>query len=181
MPSYHFLKILIMKPKSRPSKIVPLALLFSLSACIPHTPEPELTQMEVRVIQTRDFDTTDLKLVMKTMMHVLQDEGYIIKNAVSDLGLLCAEKHLNIEDKTAAFLARCLEGEKARWSKQKIQEISANVSDFGDKVKVRVNFQIKNYDNLGCMMDIIDVKDPVVYQEFFTKVSKGIFLQKEGL
>lgn len=166
---------------SKLSKILPTALLFSLSACVPHSPEPELTQMEVRVIQTREFDTTDLKLVMKTMMHVLQDEGYIIKNAVSDLGLLCAEKHLNIEDKTAAFLARCLEGERARWSKQQVMEVSANVSDFGDKIRVRVNFQIKNFDNVGCMMDITDVKDPLLYQEFFAKVSKGIFLQKEGI
>lgn len=161
--------------------IISLALLPMLTACMPRNTEPPMTQMEVRVIQSREFDTPNLKLVMKTMMNVLQDEGYIIKNAVSDLGLLTAEKQINVEDKTQAFLLRCLAGEQARWCKQKVLEASANVSEYGTKTKIRINFQIKTFDNAGCVLDIIEVKDPEKYQEFFAKVNKGIFLQEEGL
>lgn len=161
--------------------IISLALLPMLTACMPRNTEPPMTQMEVRVIQSREFDTPNLKLVMKTMMNVLQDEGYIIKNAVSDLGLLTAEKQINVEDKAQAFLLCCLAGERARWCKQKVLEASANVSEYGTKTKIRINFQIKTFDNAGCVLDIIEVKDPEVYQEFFAKVNKGIFLQEEGL
>lgn len=155
--------------------------LLILTSCAPRPVETPLTQMEIRAIQTREFETSDLKLVMKTMMHVLQDDGYIIKNAVLDLGLLCAEKQANVEDKTQAFLAACASGDKARWCKQKIMEASANVSEFGSCTRVRMNFQVKTYDNAGALMDIMDVKDMAVYQEFFAKVYKSIFIQSEGI
>lgn len=156
-----------------------LALLFCAS-CTPQV-EPPMTQLEIRVAQTREFDTSDIKLVMKTMMNVLQDEGYIIKNAVLDLGLLAAEKQINIENKAEAFFSTVLCGNQARWNKNQVLEASANVSEFGARTRVRINFQIKTFDNFGCVKDIIDVKDSEIYQEFFDKVYKGIFLQKEGL
>ena len=158
-----------------------LMLLLSLASCVPPVQEPPMTQMEIRVAQTREFDTENTKLVMKTMMNVLQDEGYIIKNAVLDLGLLTAEKQLNVENKQEVFFAKLAMGDTARWNKHQTLEASANVSEFGNQTRVRVNFQVKTYDNVGCISEVVDVKNPEIYQVFFTKVHKGIFLQKEGL
>ncbi len=71
--------------------------LFTCS-CLQIPPEaPPMTQLQVRAVQTREFDTTDIKLVTKSVMHVLQDEGFIIKNAVLDLGLVNAEKYIEKE------------------------------------------------------------------------------------
>lgn len=151
------------------------------TSCTPRPSEPPMTQLEIRVAQTREFETTDTKLVMKSMMNVLQDEGYIIKNAVLDLGLLSAEKQVDIENKTEAFFAVCALGNQARWNKHQVLEASANVSDFGNQTRVRINFQFKTFDNFGCVKDIKEIKDPEIYQTFFTKVNKGIFLQQEGV
>jgi hypothetical protein len=67
----------------------------------PTTPK---TQLEIREIQTRSYDTPDTKMVMKAVLNVLQDEGYNIKNAETELGLLTASKEIDIEDKTQAAL-----------------------------------------------------------------------------
>ena len=143
--------------------------------------ERPLTQLEIRQLQTREFETGDSKLVMKSMLNVLQDEGFIVKNAVSDLGLLNAEKNIDLENKIASAFITALAGEKARWNKQHLLEASANITPFGDKTRVRINFQSKVIDNAGCVQKIETIADGRYYQIFFEKVSKGIFLQEQDL
>src|ERR1041384_4081139 len=53
---------------------------------------PQKTALEIREMQTRSFATTDQKMVMKSLLNVLQDEGFMVKNANTELGLLTAEK-----------------------------------------------------------------------------------------
>lgn len=143
----------------------------------PHR-EPPMTQLQIREIQTREFNISDSKVIMKSMMNILQDEGFIIKNVVLDLGLLSAEKNINIENKTEAIFARLFLDPNARWNKQQTLEISANVSEFGSKIRIRINFQTKTIDNFGCPQDVKIINDPIYYQNFFDKVGKAIFIQE---
>ena len=48
-------------------------------------------------------------------------------------------------------------------------------------VKVRAVFQKKVLDNLGGIMGVQQVQDPEFYQTFFSKVDKGIFIEKQNL
>ena len=115
------------------------------------------------------------------MLNVLQDDGFIIKNAVVDLGLITAAKELDIENKGKAFFASLFRGSKARWKKNSIIEVSTNVSPHGRNMKVRSNFQVKVFDNKGGVVTVEHVDDPAYYQEFFMKIDKGLYLQKENL
>lgn len=162
-------------------RIFALIVVLALTGCAHYTAEPPMTQLQVREIQSRDFDTSDAKLVMKSMMNVLQDEGFIIKNAVLDLGLLSAEKNVNVENACVVLMKRFLAEKNARWDKHQVLEASANVSEFGDKTRVRMTFQTKTIDNFGCPKEVETISDPVYYQQFFEKVSKGIFLQQENI
>jgi len=47
------------------------------------TPPP----LQVREYQTRTYDTSDTKMVVKAVLNVLQDEGFIIQVVNADLGL----------------------------------------------------------------------------------------------
>jgi len=153
-----------------------------MTGCVhPRSEDPIVTQLQTREIQSRDFDTSNTKLVMKSMMNVLQDEGFIIKNAVVDLGLLSAEKNIDVENKAQAFAATLFAGAQARWNKHQLLEASANVSEFGSQTRVRINFQTKTMDNYGCPKDVITIKDPLYYQVFFDKVGKGIFIQEQDI
>jgi len=45
--------------------------------------------------------------------------------------------------------------------------------------RVRVNFEMTVLDNTGAITRISPIDDPVHYEQFFTKVDKSIFLQRE--
>ncbi|MFP3868667.1 MAG: hypothetical protein ACLFUU_11005 [Desulfobacteraceae bacterium] len=149
--------------------------------CATTTYKPPKTQLQIREFQTREYDTKDVKMVMKALLNVLQDDGYIVKNANVDLGLLSAEKDVDVESKAQAFICALLAGQQARWKKHCILECSGNVSEHGDKTKVRINFQGKTIDNKGAVMAVNQIDDPNFYQEFFFKVDKGIFIGEQKL
>lgn len=140
--------------------------------------EPEKTQLEIREIQTRTFDTPDSKMVLKTMLNVLQDDGFIVTEGNADLGLLSATKELDVQTEGAVFWGTFF---NLAWDKNAIVEATANVSEFGKQTRVRVNFQQKVYDSTGGVSTVDQITDPKFYQEFFVKVDKGLFIQKENI
>jgi len=152
-------------------------------SCATYNPnaEPEKTQLQIREFQTRTYDVDSEIMVLKAVANVLQDEGYIITNAEADLGLITAQKEASIEDGTEKFFAIIFFGANARYKKNSIIESTANVSQFGKQVKVRINFQLKAYDNHGQLIEIGRIDDAEFYQNFFAKVDKGIFIQKENI
>ena len=160
--------------------LMPLVALFAVG-CATGNAKPIPTQMQIREYQTRMYDTTDTKMVMKAMLNVLQDDGFIVKNAVVELGLLSAEKQVDIESTGEAFLATFFAGSAATWKKARCIDCTANVNEYGDQVRVRVNFQMKVLNNKGGIMKLEQVKDQKYYQNFFSKVDKGIFIEKEEL
>jgi hypothetical protein len=145
---------------------------------------PEKTQLQIREFQTRTYETNNVKMVMKAMLNVLQDDGFIVKNANVELGLLSAMKEIDVTDKASAFfsgLAVALGGQESTYRKSSIIDCTANISEFGTQSRVRVNFQIKVLNNKGGIMDVKQIEDEKYYQDFFSKVDKGIFIQKEKL
>lgn len=160
---------------------VPLILFLLLAGCAIQPPVPQKTQLEIREFQTRSYETKDVKMVMKSLLNVLQDDEYIVKNANVDLGLLTATKEVDVENKGEAFMLSLLAGKEARWNKNSIIECSANVSEYGTQTRVRVNFQLKTMNNKGEVVGVKQIDDSKYYQEFFSKVDKGIFIQKEKL
>ncbi len=68
------------------------------TACSSSKPKESVkTQLEIRQFQTRMFEKVDIKKVMKSVLNVLQDEGFIVKNVALDLGFLTAAKEEDIE------------------------------------------------------------------------------------
>lgn len=149
--------------------------------CVTTPATPPKTQLEIREFQTRDYETSDVKMVMKSLLNVLQDDNYIVKNANVELGLLSATKEIDVESKGQAVLLSLLAGQNARWKKNSTIECSGNVTEMGKVTKVRVNFQIKTMDNKGGVVEVKTIEDPQFYQEFFAKVDKGIFIGKQKL
>ncbi|MFH0800241.1 MAG: hypothetical protein V2A66_08705 [Pseudomonadota bacterium] len=161
-----------------------LSLLILVSSCSWFTSEPPKTQLQIREFQTRTFDTKDPKLVIKALLNVLQDEGFIIKNADANLGFLSATKEVDLGGGSPfgfSWGTTNNSKEPARWNKLSVIDATANVSEYGKQCRVRVNFQKKILDNLGAVVEAGPIDDGNYYQIFFEKVDKGIFLQKENL
>ncbi|MCX8054480.1 MAG: hypothetical protein N3A67_02290 [Ignavibacteria bacterium] len=171
-----------------------LLFMLALSSCTvisTSRQETQMTQTQIREFQTRFIDTNDVKLVMKSVLNVLQDDGYIVKNAVVDLGLVTASKEIDLSNPRRQkddfweqfFLSLSNTNANQREVYKKIRqiEVSVNVSEFGRQTKVRANFQARELDNNGNVIKVYSVDDAKFYQDFFAKVDKGVFLQKQGL
>ena len=151
--------------------------------------QPPKTQLEVREFQTRTFDTPDHKLVMKAMLNVLQDDGYVVKNAVVDLGLITAEKEIDVAPGRSGSGGLFGGGtvifggphSPPTYNKTEVRDFTGNVSEFGNQTKVRVSFQRKLLDNRGDVVEVEAIDDPEFYQDFFSRMDKSLFLQKEQL
>lgn len=162
--------------------LLSLFCLLFVVACAPaKKPEPVKTQLEIREFQTRTFDVQNVRLVMKSVLNVLQDDNYIVKNVALDLGFLTATKEEDVEDSSDKFWSQFTRANEARWPKHRIIEATVNVSEFGKGVRIRVNFQSKVLDNKGSIVAVNQITDEKFYQDIFAKIDKGIFIQNQNI
>lgn len=153
------------------------AVLGCAPAPMPPMQQQPRTQLQSREFQTRAYETTDTKLILKALVNVLQDDGFIVKNANQDLGLVVAAKGTENPDTPAMLWLRT----ELLWDKTFVVECSANVSEFGRQTKVRVNFEERSINNRGAISHVKQIDDAKYYQDFFMRVDKGIFIQRERL
>ena len=165
--------------------ILSCASVLGLGSCAPmDKPKPQKTQLQIREFQTKNFEELDIKVVMKSALNVLQDDGYVIRNVNLEMGFLNATKELDIEkseDRFWANMANLNNHSAPTWDKLNMIECTINVTTINGQSRVRANFQSKKMNNLGNVVKVKQVEDPLFYQEFFSKMDKGIFLQKNHL
>lgn len=146
------------------------------------TATPLKTQLQLREFQTRTYDVKESKIAMKALVNAFQDDGYIIKHAVVDLGLLTASKELDAGTSFGEkFWLTFFWGVNAKWKSNITIEATANVTEFAEQTRVRVIFQAKIFDNKGGVVEVKQVDDEQFYKEFFAIVDKGMFLEKEKI
>ncbi|MCB0345774.1 MAG: hypothetical protein KDD66_11700 [Bdellovibrionales bacterium] len=152
-------------------------------ACAHQPPTPQKTQLEIRQLQTREYPNkkSDTKRIMKAVLNVLQDEGFIVTNADRELGFITAKKETDVKDGLETFMAAFAQGSEARYRVNQIMEASVNITEFGSQTRVRAIFQTKVLDNFGGTVSVQQIEDGKFYQEFFAKVDKGVFIEKQGL
>ena len=107
---------------------------------------------ERRARETRRFDTTDEVKLLRTSLVLLQDSGYQLAEMDGDLG----------------FFA----GFKPGWDHMSVS--TQPVASPRQGVDVRVTFQTLTW-TLGRLRE--PVKDPALYQAFFDRLSKAVFLE----
>ncbi len=80
---------------SRLQRLVLLLGLLSLAGCATTTPTNIAgggTQLETRQIQTREYDTLDKAMTMRSVIATLQDLGFTIDQADAELGTITATR-----------------------------------------------------------------------------------------
>lgn len=143
-----------------------------------------MTQLEKRQFQTRTYDSNDKPLVMKAMLNVLQDEGFIVYNANPLLGFIYGVKDFDTSDPNIDISKEFgLSKSRLNWNGVKVAtvETTANITEYGKSMRVRVNFKRKLLNIYGNAQFIDDINDEQYYQDFFSKVDKAIFLQKQKI
>lgn len=140
--------------------------------------EPK-SQLELRQMQTREFDTTDTKMALKALLNVLQDDNFIVEQVNTEIGFFKASKTMETEDVDSKFWGTFWHGSDAEWVKNSVVDCTANVTLHGQRIRIRANFQVKELNNKGAVENVRAVDNPEFYQAFFAKVSKGLFIEQE--
>lgn len=159
--------------------LIPAAL---AAGCAPNIP-PAKTQLEVRAFQTYIFDTADNKLVMKAMFNALQDEGYVVRNAVIELGLITATREVDLAPGRYTDGGVGVFGWQAppAFAKLEVYDFTGNVSELGEQTRIRISFQRKVFDSRGQVIEVQPIDDAAFYRDFFSRIDKSVYLQKERL
>ncbi len=127
-------------------------------------PEPELSPLQLRMLQTHDFGGAEAPAVLKAMVHVFQDDGFIVRVADPSLGVLTAERESTLASRDRVVV-----------------EATANVTRAGGQTVGRVNFHEREIDKRGRIRRAARRLEPALYQGFFAKVEKAVFLQRSSV
>lgn len=145
------------------------------------------TQLALRQIQSETVDSTDIKYISRVIIQVLQDDGYIIDNLDSDIGYFYASKKLDggKEEYEWEFLDIYYPYAIYKLLKQgrNILEIKATISIklYQKQSKIRALFISNLIDENGKIKSVETIDDPKFYNDFFAKISKGLFLENNEL
>jgi len=140
-----------------------------------------------RQIQTKKYQTTDEVRILTACAGLLQDMGFNIDESETKLGLISSSKMRSAENAaqiTAAILVALMGGGAMPVDKeQKMRAciVTRPVGDRGEYVAVRVTFQRIVWNTQGQVTKSESLTNPKIYQEFFDKLSKAIFLEAQEL
>ena len=109
--------------------------------------ETSESQVKLRSMQSRVFDTADRDRMLRTIIATLQDLGFVIDDADSGLGTVSGTKR-------SGYSLRMTVSIRPRGSKQTI-------------VRSNAQYNLKT------------VEDPEPYQQFFSSLSKALFLEAQ--
>jgi hypothetical protein len=109
------------------------------------------SQLKLRSIQSRAYDTTDRQMVLRGVIATLQDLEFMIEAADAALGTVTARKFLLLRGTPVASDLTLTVTVRPRGEKQMLVRLNA---EFNRKA----------------------VEDPEVYQSFFVALGKSLFL-----
>jgi len=102
------------------------------------------SQVELRSMQTRAFDTADKIQITRSVVATLQDLGFVIDNADADFGTVSATK---------------LDGYQIKMT-----------------ISIRPKSKTTMLVRANAQYNLKSIEDPKMYQDFFTTLSKAMFL-----
>lgn len=167
--------------------ILSVVLIFGCAANKSIVERPTKSQLELRGIQSRTVDSTDIKFITRMIVQVLQDDSYTIANLDSDVGFLNATKEIDGGKEKYKFALYDIYYPIAIYKAVKlgrnIIEVKATISVrvYKKNSKIRASFNSTLIDKNGKVKSIKTIEDQKFYQSFFAKVDKALFLEKNEL
>jgi hypothetical protein len=143
--------------------------------------------VQVRQLQTRRFDDVDEGTLLAACAGVLQDLGFNLDESETELGVVVASKRRDVRNRVMATMTNLLDiFVDIEIAIDKEQRIRASLVTWKDPDKervyfVRVTFQrvVWNTDNEVSRREALN--DPELYQRFFDRLSKSVFLEAHSL
>lgn len=136
--------------------------------------------MAWRQQQTRRFDTLNEKKVIQASASLLQDLGFTLSESEVPLGVLTATKDRSAVEAgqvVGAFFLSALAGTNVAHDTSQTFRASIVTRPQGKSILVRVTFQRVVWNSHNQISRLERLNDPNQYSEFFSKLSKSLFLE----
>ena len=143
---------------------------------------PEM--LATRECQTRTFDSGGEISVLSACAAVLQDTGFTLEESELSIGVITASKTRNVpmDGKQVAKMAAMILGMYIPVEKEEIFTACVMTCPrAGKRVTVRVAFRCETRDIANNTIDVEILGEADLYQEFFSRLSKALFLQEQGI
>jgi len=133
-----------------------------------------------RQLQTRRFDTKNEADILSACASLLQDLGFVIGKSETKAGLITASKERDATDAgqiAGAIVMAALFGVATPVDDYQTIRASVVTRPVGGGINVRVTFQRAVWNNYGKISRLERLDEPEMYEGFFEKLSKSIFLE----
>lgn len=132
-----------------------------------------------RQLQTRVFETENEIRLLEASAAVLQDLGFTINESEVKCGVIVCSKDRNVTefyDVGLSIIASVFFIDYEYATRQKVLASLVTRPLEGKKIAVRITFQHLVWDTERKLIKNERINEPEIYQEFFSKLSKSVFL-----
>jgi hypothetical protein len=151
--------------------------------------------LKIRSMQSRGYDTRDEKKILSASASALQDMGFTLEDSETKLGLIVGVKEADATDKrqvalrTTGLILGALAGAVVAGDTygdlDDVQKVRASlVATPGQSKKntlVRITFQRIVWNKNKQISRMETLQDPKLYQGFFDRLSKSVFLEEHQI
>lgn len=140
--------------------------------------------LQRRGLQTRKFDTIDEAKLLSAAVGLIQDLGFTIEGTQAKLGLVTGSKQRDATDGgqvAAAVAIAILLGVSTSVDKDQTIRVSIVTRSSGQQTSLRVTFQRAIRNTSGQTTRLEFIADEDIYQEFFQRLSKAVFLEAQKI
>lgn len=136
---------------------------------------------QLRQLQTRTFETANEKKLLTAGAGVLQDLGFNIDESETALGVIVGSKDRDATEAgqvaAAVFVALLGGGAMPIDKDQKIRASLITRPNGKGKTNLRITLQRVVWNTQGQISKTQSIEEPEIYQDFFSKLSKAVFLE----
>ena len=189
----------LMKYLSKNISVLFVAVPLALSACVspndvamkvgapPQLEAGGKSTVSLRALQTRRFDTLDERELLHAATQTLQDLGFTISESSLDAGVLVGTKRRDAVEAgqvTVQVILTVLAALGGNyhdpiWDKEQTIVVTLVTTPVQNtrQIETRVSFDRRLINNYGQLWRAELILDAPIYQEFFEKLSKSVFLE----
>ncbi|MBE2191333.1 MAG: hypothetical protein IAE63_04050 [Alphaproteobacteria bacterium] len=137
--------------------------------------------LQLRQLQTRSFSSSNENKILLAGAGVLQDLGFNIDESETRLGVIVGSKDRDATEAGqiagAVFMAVMFGANMPVDKNQKIRASLITRPSGKGKTNLRITLQRVVWNTQGQISRTESISDPEVYRDFFSKLSKSIFLE----
>ena len=137
-----------------------------------------------RQLQTRVFETNDESKLLEASAALLQDLGFTIDESEVKCGVIVCSKDRNVAepyDVALSIVASVFFIDYEYATRQKVMASLVTRPLVENRIAVRITFQHLVWDTKKELIKNERVNEPEIYQEFFSKLSKSVFLTAQEI